>query len=191
MASISEDVTEVRREQIRAALLAGAGGLGAPQASTEAALTGLSELVVPALADWACVHVREGGDLRLVAVSHQDPKRRARVRDLLTRWSPRLDAPGGIGEAIRSGEPQLHPYLTDDLLREYAWDAGHLRSLEELLLRSALCVPIALPDGGGAALSLVMADSWRRFDRRQLELARELAARTEKTLAGAHEGAGG
>lgn len=184
IASISEDVTAAKNAEIRRRLLSGAEQLAALRGDPEEALTELAALVVAGLADWASVHVREGDELRLVALSHPDPTKRERVHELLTRWPPRLDEPGGVGEVIRSGRPQLHAYLTEDLLRECARDPDHLHLMHTLVLRSQAIVPIGLPDGRTAALALATADSWRRFDRGQLGLASEVVALAAAALGG-------
>jgi PAS domain S-box-containing protein len=152
----------------------------------EATLRAIAELAVPALADWSFVEVLEDGRVRAAAVAHVNPERVRLAHDLLARYPIDLDAPFGTGRVLRTGESELNPEIPDAVLASVARDAAHLAALREIGFRSSLSVPLLDPGGRPAAvLSLVSAESGRRYTPADLAMAEEVARRAAVTLAGA------
>jgi signal transduction histidine kinase len=87
------------------------------------------------------------------------------------------DAPTGVPNVLRTGRPELYPAITDDLLVAGAVDEEHLRITRGLGLTSALIVPLMSDDRAIGTLTLVSAESERRYSERDLPLAMELARR--------------
>ena len=144
----------------------------------EERLADLARLVVPELADWCGVDiVDEKGVLRQVAVAHVDPEKVQWAQELSRRYPPRLDAPSGVPNVLRTGQPEIYPEITDEMLVAGAIDDEHLRITRELGLRSAMIVPLAARGRTYGALTLVSAESRRRYTTDDLALATELARR--------------
>jgi PAS domain S-box-containing protein len=174
---IFEDVTEGRRRDESQRFLAEGTKLLAGSLDYEATLRTISRLVVPRLADWCAVDVLgPGGTIRNVATAHTDPARVRAAQELRRRYPPSNEGPG-VAEALRSGRSALYPDISDDVLVRSAQDAEHLRLLRELGLVSAMVVPMPARGRILGAISLVAAESGRRYDEDDLALAEELGRR--------------
>jgi signal transduction histidine kinase len=78
---------------------------------------------------------------------------------------------------IRTGEAELTPRITDDMLVAATRDAAQLAALRELGLRSAITAPLVARGRTLGAIRLVTAESRRIYEPRDLELAKELGRR--------------
>jgi Stage II sporulation protein E (SpoIIE)/GAF domain len=121
--------------------------------------------------------VEESGALRSVAVAHADPRRVELAQELRDRYPVDPHSATGVAGAIRSGESELHTEIGDEMLVAAARDPEHLRLMRELGLRSAMVVPLTARGRAIGALTLVAAESGRRFDEVDLDLAEDLARR--------------
>jgi signal transduction histidine kinase len=141
-------------------------------------LNDLAALVVPDLADWCAVDIADpDGHLHQVAVAHVDADKVRWGRELNERYPPRADAPTGSYQVLRTGQPELHQDVTDDMLVASATDEEHLRILREVGLKSVIAVPLRVIDRPLGVLTLVSAESGRRYTQTDLTLAMELAHR--------------
>ena len=167
-------------EQIRRrlAFLSGTGEVLGASLDLQETLSSVARLAVPDVADWCLVDLF-GDDGRVrepVAVCHRDENKIELVRELRRRFPPAEGS--GVVVVSRSGEPLLAPRITPDVLRERIADAEHRRLVEQIGLRSYLCVPLRSGDKTIGAISLAQAESEREFDDEDLELAMEFARRT-------------
>ena len=177
--SVIEDVTEVKRAELAQRLLSEAGKALSSSLDFQQTLQRVAQLAVPELADWCGVTLRGESDaLEQVAVAHTDQRKVELARALGERYPPRIGAPIGIGEVIRTGVAQLMPEITSEVL-----DWGDLadeqkKLVSELQIRSVIVVPLAVPGRPPfGALSLISAESGRVFDADDLALAEELGRR--------------
>jgi len=179
--------------QQRVAFLAEASARLAESLDAQATLRTVAGLAVPALADWCFVEVLEDdGRVHPVAVAHADPAKVALVHEGLRRYPVDLAAPFGTGHVLRTGEPELAPEITDEILASVAQDAEHLALLRAVGFRSSLSVPLFDTRGRAiAVLSLVTAESGRRLGAADLALAEEVARRAGAALASARLYEGG
>ena len=143
--------------------------------SVEERLRQLADLAVAEIADWCAVHLVRGGRVDQVAVAHSDPTKVAFVAQLQERYPPDPDAPGGALRVSRTGEPAYYPEIPDELLTAAAVDDEHLALIRSIGMRSAMVVPLAVRGRKLGALTLVQAESERRFDRTDLAFAQQLA----------------
>ncbi len=178
--NVVEDVTTVKRAELSQRLLAQAGEEMSSSLDYEQTLQRVVQLVVPGLADWCGVVMRGRRDdvLEQVAVAHVDPAKVALAREFGERYPARLSDPTGAAQVIRTGESQLVEEVTDELLAEVQLADEQIELLRDLQIRSVMIVPLAVagrPPIG--AMTLVMAESGRRFDVDDLALAVELARR--------------
>ena len=172
------DITARKRAEETEHCLGRASEVLASSLDYATTLQQLAQIVVPELADWCAVHiVEEDGVLRQLAVAHMDPAKVEWAHDLDRRYPPLLDAPAGVPNVLRTGRPELYPEITDDMLVAGAVDEEHLRISRDLGLESALIVPLVSDDRAIGALTLVSAESGRRYSERDLPLAIELARR--------------
>ncbi|MFL5616714.1 MAG: ATP-binding protein [Gemmatimonadaceae bacterium] len=155
---------------------------------TEERLAGLARLVVPQLADWCAVEiVDDSGVPRQVAVAHIDPEKVQWARELSRKYPPRRDASTGVPNVLRTGKAELYPEITDEMLAAGAIDDEHLRITRELGLRSAMIVPLSARGATFGVLTLVSAESRRRYTTEDLQLASELARRAALAIDNARQ----
>jgi PAS domain S-box-containing protein len=78
---------------------------------------------------------------------------------------------------LRTGEPEMLSEITQELMDQSARDEVHRELLGKLKLRSYMIVPLVARGRTLGAISLVAAESNRRYGEPDLALARELARR--------------
>jgi PAS domain S-box-containing protein len=172
------DVTDRMRAEDAQRFLAEAGAALGSSLEYEQTLAAVARLVVPRLADFCAVHVTEpDGRLRPLAVAHADPARAKAAEELGRRYPPDPGAPRGVPAVVRSGEPELVPELTDEMVAQGARDPEHLAILRGLGLRSVMIVPLAARGRTLGAITFVAAESGRRYSRTDLDLALDLGRR--------------
>ena len=154
------------------------GDILATSNSSDERLRALVHVVVPEIADWCALDViDEQGNTRQVAVAHVDPAKVALARELGERFPTDPHATTGVPEVLRTGKPELHPEIGDDLLAGLAVNEEHLALLRKLGLRSAVIVPLIARGRTLGALTLVLAESDRRFRAEDVDFAMEIARR--------------
>jgi signal transduction histidine kinase len=173
------DVTERHRAAETLHYVAEVSRILSTSLDYEQTLDSLAHAVVPRLADWCSVEMLEDdGDVLQLALAHADPARVEWARELRRRYPPDADAPHGARHVIRTGEPELIPEVTEELLVAGTRDAEHLRIVRALGLVSAMTVPLTARGATLGALTLVSGESGRRYTPADLELAMEIAARS-------------
>lgn len=169
---------EAERGHERAASLAEASRALAGSLDYEATLRRVAGLMVPRLADWCVVDLLDdAGALQMVATAHVDPAKVAWAEQLRRDYPVDPDGPAGTPYVVRTGEPQLFPDIPDSLLVAVARTPDELRLLREVGYRSVMVVPLRAGGRVLGALSLVIAESERRYDEDDLAFAQELASR--------------
>jgi PAS domain S-box-containing protein len=164
----------------RAAKLSFLAGASAELASSldyRVTLSNVARLAVPTLADWCAVQVVDDGHLHTLAVAHTDPEKVALAERLQKRYPPDPGAPAGAPNVARTGVSELVADITDEMLVASARDEEHLRLARALKLRSALVVPLIARQRVLGVITLVSAESDRRYDQADLAFAENLAHR--------------
>ncbi|MFY0579825.1 PAS domain-containing protein [Cystobacter fuscus] len=175
----STNIHAYRQAQERASFLARAGELLSSSLDYDATLAALARLTVPALADWCILDVLgPNGQFLRAQVVAADPSQESLVQDVRgltplphdnTSYPPTL--------ALQEGRASLVRDVTDELMRQMAWDAQHLSILRRAGLRSLLTVPLLAHGRILGALTLTLCTSGRRYDEEDLRFAQELAHR--------------
>lgn len=147
----------------------------------KATLESVVQLAVPQLADWVIVHFKEGDTVRAPVVHHAHGKENA-LRQWLRLYSPPADLAHGYAHVIRTGEPDLLVEIGDEILKGAAVDEDSLSRLRALGLKSQICVPLVVRGSTEGALTLLSAESGRRFNVEELERAIEFAGRCSTAL---------
>src|SRR4051812_11594552 len=164
-ATIIEDVTAVKASELRSRFLSEASRLLGSSLDYPQTLRNVAWAAVPQIADWCAVDLVDlDGKREQVVAAHRDVDKIA-LAERLRRFDPeRLNPDQGIGKALHTGESQLYPEITDEMLVRSAIDDEHLRLLREVGLRSVLIVPLRAASRTLGAMTLVNAESGRRFD---------------------------
>ncbi|MEA2154584.1 MAG: hypothetical protein QOE11_724 [Solirubrobacteraceae bacterium] len=182
--NVIEDITEVKRTEMTQRLLARAGEMLTSSLDYEYTLQQVAQMAVPQLADWCGVSLPDGqGFLRSVAVAHVDPAKVAFARLIGERYPAPANADSGGGQVMRDGVPQVVNDITDEMLASVAQDEQHLELLRSVGMRAALTVPLVAAGKSLGTLTLLSAESARRFSPADVELAEELARRAGTAVA--------
>lgn len=173
-----KDITARKLSEEAAHYLSKASAVLASSLDYEQTLAEVAQLIVPQFADWCAVSVLDENDVpRQLAVAHVDPEKVKWAHEINRRYPPDYKASTGVGQVIRTGKPELYPDIPDELLVAGAVDEEHLRLTRELGLRSAMVVPLSTLDRTLGAITIVSAESQRRYGQHDLDFAMELARR--------------
>jgi GAF domain-containing protein len=155
-----------------ARLLSGAGAL-------DAILRQTTRLVVPALADYSIIYLRDaGGGFVQAASAHVDPTKAALLENLAERHRP---DPSNVHSAIARVAGSLLPLVVEPPTREEAElifeDAEALRIALELNPVSVVLVPLLAHNEPFGVLVLGTSESGRRYDTHALTYIELIGAR--------------
>ncbi|MBD0356658.1 MAG: GAF domain-containing protein, partial [Rubrobacter sp.] len=172
----AEEALNRSREAQR--LLAEAGAVLSSSLDYQVTLESLARLVVPRLADWCAVDVvAEDESTHRLAVEHQNPEKVRLAHELQRRYPPDPGARQGTPQVLRSGRSEFYPEITEEMIEAAARDEEHLRLLREMAFASLIIVPLVARGKTLGAITLVSAESGRRFGEADLRVAEELARR--------------
>jgi PAS domain S-box-containing protein len=177
-----EDISAQKRYEEMLRFLSEASRQLAESIEYEATLNQIARLAVPGIADWFAVDLLNDGELSSVAVAHADPAKMELAKQYRSRFPPDLRGTRGVAKVLRDGQPDLFEEMPDEFLVSAAHNDEHLRLMRELGMRSAMVVPLRVQGRTVGAVSFVSAESARRFDRSDLEIAQGLADRAAMAI---------
>lgn len=172
-----------RRGRRGADLLARSGELlGAPM-DPDTLLAQTTGLAVPDHADVTVVDLLEpDGSLRGAVVNATDPALAAAIRDLRARVPLDPDGAHPVAAALRTGEPQLLPTMTEDDLRRFALTDEHFALMTGARYRSALVLPLTARGRTAGVLSWLRLHERPPFDEVDVALGLDIARRAALAL---------
>jgi PAS domain S-box-containing protein len=175
--TIIEDITRERIADQRDRFMARASATLMSSLDYEETLRNVAWLAVPEIADWCTVElVDERGGRQQVVAAHRDPAK-LELAERLRRYEPeRLDPSRGVGRVLHTGASELYQDIPDEVLVGAAADEEHLELLRSLGLRSVVLVPLVARGRALGVMTLVNAESMRRFDDEDREFAEQVAA---------------
>ncbi|HZH98360.1 MAG TPA: ATP-binding protein, partial [Fimbriimonadaceae bacterium] len=179
---VVEDVTERKRREEELAFLADAGEVLSGSLNYVETLQNVASLAVPQIATWCAVDLLlPDGGLDRVAVAHIDPEKIRWARELQERYPVDMEAPQGVPQVLRSGQPELYSIIPEEMLVQAAVDEEHLQAILSAEIRSAMVAPLGIHGQVYGAISFV-SDELGRYDEQSLELAVELARRAGQAV---------
>jgi signal transduction histidine kinase len=119
----------------------------------------------------------EEGSLRQVAVAHVDRSKEEMLREMRRRYPFDMEQPYGVPKVLRTAQPEIVTDIGDDWFQAAARDAEHIEKMRALDFKSYLIVPLIAQGRALGAISLVSAQSARRYSKDDLRLAEDLARR--------------
>ena len=154
----------------------------------EELLDALLRLTVPRLADAVSFFLLEEGHfLRRAASVHVEPAKTKLMRELRgARIDVDAEPEAPLSRVVRTLEPFALGRLDRSLLDTLALDEFQFRTLESLGMRSWHALPLIAHGEATGVLSLATVGD-RSFSERDLELAREFAARAALALTNAYD----
>ena len=141
----------------------------------------LASSLVPGLADICILDVAEGDRLTCVAVRAHGP-RRLDLERLLSVRPPTGPTRPGAGRAARLGEKQLIGRISEEYFSAAGHDARDRELLRWIDARSAMFFPLRARGRTIGVLTLITADSGRRYDESDLAFGEAAARRVALAL---------
>lgn len=184
------DISDLRRQETerlevleRLRLFAHAGQTFASALSVDTVVASLLGLLVPDLADWGCVYLRDSFDrIRLAGMQAADARVLPRLHDLVDQFEVRADQPYGAGFVIATGETQWLPEISDAVVDAVAGgDRRTAARVRDLRPVSGVIVPLATRGRVIGALSLATAGG-RKLTEPDRGLIEEVARRAALSL---------
>jgi PAS domain S-box-containing protein len=175
---IIEDITRERVAELRDRFMAQASETLMSSLDYEETLRNVAWLAVPEIADWCAVElVDERGSRQQIAVAHRDPAKLELARRLRQFQPEQLRADRGVGRVIATGVSEIYQDISDEVLVQAATNEEHLRLLRTVGFRSVVLAPLMVGGRAIGVMTLVNAESMRRFDDDDREFAEQVATR--------------
>jgi PAS domain S-box-containing protein len=175
---LASEISERKRAAERIAFLVEASTELASSLDYEATLTKVARIAVPQIADWCNVDVLdEKGDVQRVALAHSDPAKEEMAYDYLHRFPPKPNSDAGVGRVLQTLEPLLIPTIDEAMLAASAESPEQLELLRKMQPTSAIIAPLVSHNRAVGAITLLSAESGRKYGAEDLILAQEIARR--------------
>lgn len=175
--TIIEDITTEKLIELRERFLARATETLMESIDYEETLRNVAWLAVPEIADWCAVDLLDdSGRRQRIAVAHPDPQKVA-IAERMRAYTDAYPRETASQRVARSGVAELYQEISDRELLQSAVDEEHRELLLSVGLRSALIVPMKARGRTLGVMTLVHAESLRRFKESDKEFAQQLASR--------------
>jgi PAS domain S-box-containing protein len=189
MSGVCLDITERKRVESHLKFLADASAELAALCDYQSTLDKIAHLAVPRFADWCTVDMlSDSGSLKRLAVVHVDPARELMAREIERKFplDPARLVDSGPWQVLRTGEPELLPDVTDEVLAARVPDPLLRARLRAVGLRSYLAVPLTVRAKAVGVISFVAGESGRHYTAEDLALAQDLARRAAVAIENAN-----
>jgi PAS domain S-box-containing protein len=160
----------------RQAFLAEASAILSSSLDYHETLNSLAQMCVPYLADWCSIDLWDGEEIRRVAVVHNDPAKLEFALRLQEKYPANPHQPE-VRALLEEGKPIHFPEIPEELLLRNTRSEEHRQLMKSLGARSSMAVPLKTGGRTIGILSLVSAESGRRYTERDVALARDLGER--------------
>ncbi|MBD1925866.1 response regulator [Trichocoleus sp. FACHB-90] len=178
MSGIISDITERKQALERQRFLAEASAVLSASLDYQGTMETLARLVVAHIADVCLIDILEAdGLVRRLGAAVSDPSQENLVRQLKHRYPPDINGEHPAMKVLRTGNSELVPEITDDILVAATRDAEHLQIVRDMGFRSYIVVPLLVRGRAIGAISLVCTQLKAAYDVSDLALAEELARR--------------
>ena len=148
----------------------------------EEILLKLSDLTVPAFADWLVVDLlAQDKWIFQRRIFHSDPAKAAWAEEVGKGHPPDMNAAFGPPEVARTGKPLLVSHVTPEYLQAATKDVAFREALKQMGLRSYLSVPLFARGqtiGTLTFLATESGESRKTYGEEELKIAQKVAARS-------------
>lgn len=146
----------------------------------------VAELLVPYIADWCSVEILNPNlpnGIEIVAITHKNPKKVKWAYEIKEKYPTNLnDTQGGFGKVIKTGEPEFYPYISEEMIRAAATTEENYKLAMQIGYTSLIMVPLTIGKKNIGVITLVSTESKKRFNKEDLQMAQELAARASLAI---------
>jgi signal transduction histidine kinase len=144
----------------------------------ESTLMTVAETALPYLGSWCIVDIVEPGEVtRRVGIVHPDPVKQEHARRLESNWPAGGTSRLGVVRAYRTGETEVIPHVSDEMLVASAVSEENLGDLRALGIGSVVVVPLVARGNVIGAMTFVSSDLGHQYAAADLKLAEDLVAR--------------
>jgi PAS domain S-box-containing protein len=176
--TVIADLTAVKTAEVHTRVLANSGRILASSLDYEQTLKNVAQVAVPDFADWCIVELIDDRLRRQTAVvAHRQPEQRELIAQLRAFGTEQLDPESASGRVFATGRPELFFEISDDHLRRIAVSDAHLGLMRKLSIRSAVVVPMRVPNRTLGVMAFCTAESLRRLTHDDVALAEQLGRR--------------
>lgn len=176
--AVAIDIDDRKRAEESLRFIEHAGARLAESLDLQTTFNVILDLVVPEVADWAAITLREDdGRVRTAAARHRDPAKAYLTDALIGADYFREGYADGTLAMYQSGEVVRRSHIERDFLLS-AIDERFVPVIEALGYASMLAFPILAGDEVVGSLTLIAADDDQRFAAADLRGLEELARRT-------------
>jgi serine phosphatase RsbU (regulator of sigma subunit)/PAS domain-containing protein len=141
-------------------------------------LVEVADLLVPRLADWCSIHLLDtDGELRRVTVRHADSTLNDLAGELLSHQRINVTGDHPVGEALRTGRPQLVEAISSEFVTRTAIEPRDVELYETLGASSAIAAPLVARGRPLGVIGLTLGQSGRRYSPNDMLLVELLARR--------------
>jgi len=189
MSGVCLDITQRKRVESHLKFMADASAELAALRDYQSTLDKIAHLAVPRFADWCMVDMlSDTGSLHRLAVVHADPAKELLAREIERKFplGPARLVDSGPWHVLRTGEPELVPDVTDEVLAARVPEPLLRARLRTVGLRSYLAVPLTVRGKAIGVISFVAAESGRHYTADDLALAQDLARRAAVAIENAN-----
>jgi signal transduction histidine kinase len=169
--------SEATNQAERLKLLDRVSSLLASSLDYQHTLATTAKLAVPVVADWCCVDVLVGDEIRQLAASFIDRSELQHITDVRARSSVNKNSSAGLAMVIRTGDTVFAPEVNEKILAAQARSPEHLELLHAMNIQSGMIVPMIARGHIIGGLTMVSLKPHRAFDQGSLALARDIASR--------------
>jgi PAS domain S-box-containing protein len=147
-------------------------------------MTDVTRAAVPHLGDWCLIYVLPDSASTgpEVVMAHADPAVEDVAREIAAtlEWDP--DAEVGMPAVLRTGRPEFHPEVTDELVDRLDLAPERREIVRRLAWKSVMSVPLTKRGRVIGGLQFVLTDAERRYSDVDLALAEAVAGRVASAL---------
>ncbi|HVU12444.1 MAG TPA: PAS domain S-box protein [Phototrophicaceae bacterium] len=173
------DITERRRLEAGQQFVLDAGVALVSSLDYEATLGTVVKLAVPEIADWCAIDLlTPENTIQRVAVAHIDPEKVRWAYEIQQRFPPTLNSPNGVGLVLRTGQTEFVPDLPALMAPIYNTLSDEVQQImDKLQAVSVITAPLIARGKTIGALTFATAESGRRYNQIDVQIAETLAAR--------------
>ncbi|MEG4941051.1 PAS domain S-box protein [Microcoleus sp. F4-D5] len=164
--------------QQKSAFLAQVSAVLSSSLEYEQTLQSVAKLAVPYFADWCSVDLlNDDRTIGRVAVAHSDPEKVKFGWELDRRFPRHLDDGYGTAKVMQTGQVEISIEITDEQLVAAVPNGEYLEILRGVGLKSCIIAPLKARGRVLGSITLVFAESDRRYRLEDIALAEDLAQR--------------
>lgn len=171
------DIHEQKLASDRAKFLSEASRITASSLDLKTILQNIAELIVPMMADWCVVTLKEAGILKTLTIKHIDEKKLALGQEIVKAFPYDINAKAGAGKVVRTGRSELYTKIDTKSLERVAKNTEHLEKLKTLNMHSVLIVPLKVMGRSIGALTLINNDTKKSFGKDDVDFIEEFSNR--------------